>query len=68
MLALTPSALSCSATLTPASTDRLVRTTRDPEVARALTVSTPMPELPPVTKDVFPAGHLPCSHNSAAHA
>ena len=51
---MTPSALSCSATLLPASTDLLVRTTRDPAVARAFTVSTPSPLLPPVTKDVLP--------------
>ena len=51
---MTPSALSCSATLLPASTDLLVRTTRDPAVARAFTVSTPSPLLPPVTSDILP--------------
>ena len=51
----TPSDFSCSATCLPAFTDLLVKTTREPAVANAFTVSTPIPLLPPVTNDVLPA-------------
>ena len=67
MLTFTPSAFSCSATFTPASTDLLVSTTRDPEVASAFTVSTPIPLLPPVTREVFPAQRSLLSINEDYH-
>ena len=52
---LTPEAPSSLATFSPAGRERDVRMTRAPAVASARTVSTPMPELDPVTTAVLPA-------------
>ena len=54
-LTFTPQAFSSLAIFSPAGTEREVRMTREPAVARARTVSTPIPELPPVTTEVLPA-------------